>query len=110
MTETGTGTGTETGTDAGDELSDRLAAAVLATEGVAALHPGIFEEVATYLPGRRVQGIRVTDDGCEIHVVLDWAAPMWETASAVRRAAARLVEGAVDVTVADVAEPPVGPE
>ena len=106
MTETGTGTGT----GIGDELSDRLAAVVLATEGVAALHPGVFEEVATYLPGRRVQGIRVTDHGCEIHVVLDWGAPIWATASAVRQAAARLVEGAVDVTVADIAEPPVGPE
>jgi hypothetical protein len=104
MTETGTGTG------AGDELSDLLAAAVLATEGVAALHPGLFAEVATYLPGRRVQGIRVTDHGCEIHVVLDWDAPIWATATAVRRAAARWVEGAVDVTVADIAEPPVGPE
>lgn len=101
---------TQTRTGAGDELADRLAAVVLATEGVAALHPGVFKEVATYLPGRRVQGIRVTDHGCEIHVVLDWGAPIWATAYAVRRAAAGLVEGAVDVTVADIADPQGGPE
>ena len=101
---------TENGAGAGQDLSDRLAAAVLATEGVAALHPGIFEEVATYLPGRRVRGIRITDHGCEIHVVLNWGAPIWATASAVRQAAARLVEGAVDVTIADIADPSAGPE
>ena len=101
---------TETGIGTEDELSDRLAAAVLATECVAALHPGVFGEVATYLPGRRVRGIRITDHGCEIHVVLNWDAPIWATASAVRQSAARLVEGVVDVTVADIADPPAGPQ
>ncbi len=96
---------TEAGT--ADDLADRVATAVLATEGVAALHPGVFGEVATYLPGRRVQGIRMADHGCEIHVVLDWGAPIQATASAVREAAAGLVDGAVDVTVADIADPPV---
>ena len=44
------------------ELADSIAAAVLAVPGVAALHPGMFGEVGTYLPGRRVTGVRITDD------------------------------------------------
>jgi thiazole synthase ThiGH ThiG subunit len=89
-----------------DDLPDRLAAAVLAVEGVADLHGGVFGEVATYLPGRRVRGIRITDRGCEIHVVLSWGAPIGATTGAVRRAAASLVDGPVDVTVEDLTEPP----
>ena len=57
--------------DALAAIDDRLAAAVLAVPGVEALHPGMFDEVGTYLPGRRVAGIRITDHAVDVHVVND---------------------------------------
>ncbi|MFD4183444.1 hypothetical protein ACFWPB_20405, partial [Rhodococcus sp. NPDC058514] len=39
------------------EPADLIADAVLAVPGVAGLHGGMFGEVATYLPGRRVLGV-----------------------------------------------------
>ena len=51
---------------AGADEVDLLAAAVRAVPGVAALHPGMFGEVGTYLPGRRVPGIRTVGDVTEV--------------------------------------------
>ncbi len=84
-------------------LADRIAAVVATVPGVAELHGGALDEVATYLPGRRVKGVRLADDGrCAVHVVLDWGAPVRPTADAVRAEVAPLVDGPVDVTVEDV--------
>jgi uncharacterized alkaline shock family protein YloU len=84
------------------ELVDAIAAAATAVEGVADLHGGIFGEAATYLPGRRVAGIRVDEQGTEVHVVLLFGYPVRRTAEAVRDAVAPLVSGPVHVTVEDV--------
>ena len=94
-----------------DETPDRaeaVASAVLAVPGVNALHAGVFGEVATYLPGRRVNGVRLSDEACEVHVVLDWGTPVLHTADAVRVAVERLVDGPVHVTVQDIARPDSG--
>jgi uncharacterized alkaline shock family protein YloU len=90
------------------DQADLVAAAVTAVPGVAALHGGMFGEVATYLPGHRVPGIRVNTDGVtEIHVTLLYGASVRDTAAMVRDAAAAVVGGVVDVTVEDmVAAPP----
>ncbi|MCV7058366.1 Asp23/Gls24 family envelope stress response protein [Mycolicibacterium gilvum] len=91
-------------TPAPREPAERLAAAVLAVPGVAALHPGMFGEVGTYLPGRRVAGIRVTDEAVDVHVVIVFGAAVRETAAAVRATVGRLHPGVtVNVTVEDVA-------
>lgn len=87
------------------ELADRVAAAVRAVPGVADLQTGTFGEVATYLPGRRVAGIRVLDDVAEVHVVLTWGAPVLATADRVRAAVSRLVTTPVDVSIEDVVDP-----
>lgn len=87
------------------EQADVIATAVLGTPGVHALHPGAFGEVATYLPGRRVTGVRVLDDGCEVHITLSWGAPVVDTSAAVRVALRPLTTGTVDVVVEDVADP-----
>ena len=59
------------GADLGDSLVDRVERAVLAVDGVQGLHAGVLGEVATYLPGRRVGGLRLRDGGCdEVLVVL----------------------------------------
>jgi hypothetical protein len=84
------------------ELVDRIAAAVTGVEGVADLHAGMFGEAATYLPGRRVAGIRIGEHGTEVHVSLVFGHPLRPTAEAVRDAVAGVVPGPVHVTVEDV--------
>ncbi|WP_222851775.1 hypothetical protein [Phytoactinopolyspora mesophila] len=85
------------------EVVDALAEAVLAVDGVEALHQGMFGEVGSYLPGRRVPGIRVHENSTEVHVVVRWGSPVRGTADAIRRAAAEVRPGQVDVMIADVA-------
>ena len=87
------------------QIEDIIAQTVLATPGVAALHAGAFGEVATYLPGRRVAGVRTLDNGYDIHVVTAWGYPVTATAEAVRQAVQRVASGRVDVTIEDVAAP-----
>lgn len=97
------------GTTVQPELVDQIAAVVLATPGVHDLHPGGTGGVATYLPGRRVTGIRAIDRGYGVHVVLAWGFPVLATADAVRAAVAAIAPGRVDVTVEDVAVQHVAP-
>ncbi len=89
----------------GVELADQVAAAVLTVRGVTGLHGGMFGETATYLPGRRVPGVRLTEDVTDIHLTLTYGAPVFATAQQVRTAVAALVPGPVNVTVEDVAPP-----
>ncbi|MDF9714753.1 hypothetical protein KK617_01180 [Nocardioides sp. ChNu-99] len=84
---------------------DLVARAVRSVPGVHDLHGGVLGEVATYLPGRRVAGIRLREPGADVHVVLAWAAPLTATTEAVRAAVRPLAGGPVDVTVEDVAPP-----
>ncbi|MGP4058723.1 hypothetical protein ACTWP6_28510 [Mycobacterium sp. 4D054] len=94
-------------TPAPQEPADLLAAAVLAVPGVAALHPGMFGEVGTYLPGRRVAGIRITDNVVDVHIVVVFGVAVRDTAAAVRATVSALHPGAeVNVTVEDVAPAP----
>jgi len=89
----------------GVELADQVAAAVLTVRGVTGLHGGMFGETATYLPGRRVPGVRLTEDVADIHLSVVYGAPVFATAQQVRTAVAALVPGPVNVTVEDVAPP-----
>ena len=85
------------------DQADLIAAAVTAVPGVVALHAGMFGEVATYLPRRRVNGVRTNSDGVtEVHVTLRYGAPVRDTAARVRDAVAVVAGGVVDVTVEDV--------
>lgn len=91
---------------------DELATRVRQVPGVADLSGGIAGEVATYLPGRRVAGIREHDGRVEVHLVLGTTRPAPETAADVRRTLAPLVDGQpIDVIIADVQipEPPRPP-
>ena len=87
---------------------DAVASAVLACPHVAGLSAGPVEEVATYLPGRRVQGIRVQDDSLEIHLVARWGAPLPDVAAEVRRAIGPLAGGrSITVAIEDLEVPEV---
>ncbi|WP_432522630.1 hypothetical protein [Kineococcus sp. SYSU DK006] len=97
-------------------LADDLAQAALTVPGVARLHGGALGEVGTYLPGRRVAGVRLAGDLAggadgglvELHVVVTAQAPVRTTAQAVHAAAAGVlaahaVTAAVRVHVDDLA-------
>lgn len=84
------------------ELADVVAAAVLAVPGVADLHAGMFGEAGTYLPGRRIPGVRLGAADTDIHVSIVYGVPVRETAEAVRRAVTALVSGPVHVSIEDV--------
>lgn len=84
------------------DIVDRIAEVVLAVPGVNGLHAGVLGEAATYLPGRRVNGIKVADDACEVHVVLDSATPILQTADAIRSAVESLVDTPVHISVEDI--------
>jgi hypothetical protein len=89
-------------------LAERVAAAVVAHPAVAALHGGIYGSVATYLPGRKLVGVRIGegDEPVEVAVVLRADRPIPETVRSLRREVSRLCGGAaVDITVADIALP-----
>lgn len=88
-------------------LADQVAAAVLRVPGVVGLHAGPDGLASTYLPDRWITGVRLHLTGCEVHVVTAWEASVGATTRAVRRAVAPLVDGSVDVTVAEIA-PPTG--
>lgn len=82
--------------------AERAAAAALAVPGVSALHGGEFGAVATYLPGRRVTGIRIDDDHCAVHVTVRYPADLFATAARVRDAVRPIVGVPVDVTIEDL--------
>jgi hypothetical protein len=82
---------------------DAVAAAMMACPAVAGLHEGGTWAVATYLPGRRVVGVRVEDRRVLVSVVLASGSSVRSLEAQVRSALAPHVEGRqVDVHVADV--------
>lgn len=91
------------GSTAQPELVDQIASVVLAVPGVHDLHAGSTGQVATYLPGRRVNGIRAIKGGFDVHVVVAWGFSVFATAEAIRSAVQTLTPGRVDVTIEDVA-------
>ena len=87
------------------ETVTAVAAAVRAVPGVADLHGGAYGEVATYLPGRRVRGIRLTSQAVDVHVTATWERGVRETAEAVADAAERAAGRPATVTVEDLQTP-----
>ena len=83
--------------------AEAIARTVQSCPSVADMSPGSLGEVATYLPGRRVVGVRVLPDRIEVHVVARWGTslPMVgrEISSAIRPLVADLP---VDVYIEDI--------
>jgi hypothetical protein len=89
-------------------LAQRVAAAVAAHPAVAGLHGGIYGSVTTYLPGRKLLGVRIGegDEPVEVAVVLRGDRPIPEAVRSLRGEVSRLCGGvAVDITVADILLP-----
>ncbi len=55
---------------------EAVVAAALSCPDVARLSGGLVGEVATYLPGRQVTGVRFTDEEVEVHIVARWGPPL----------------------------------
>jgi uncharacterized alkaline shock family protein YloU len=85
-----------------EDLADLVVAAVLAVPGVARLHGGAFGEVATYLPGRAVTGVRLRPEETEVHLVVSTVRPVPAVARDVREVVRTLVPSPVRVFVEDV--------
>ena len=85
---------------------EAAAAAALGCPLISGLTGGRFGEVATYLPGRRVVGIREVEGTVEVHVVARWGRPLPEVAEVVRQAVAPHLPGTpVAVFVDDIEVP-----
>jgi len=65
---------------------DTVATVVSACPAVLGLSGGRFGEVATYLPGRRVSGVRITPEQVEVHVIGRLGVPISEIADQIRTA------------------------
>jgi hypothetical protein len=85
---------------------DAIAAAALACSMVAGLSGGVAGEVATYLPGRRVPGVRIDDATVTVHVVGRYGPTMVEISNEVTLAVTPLAGGRqVGVVIEDLALP-----
>jgi hypothetical protein len=64
--------------------ADRIATAVQASRHIAGLDSGRYGEIATYLPGRRVSGVRIRPDSVTIGVIGRYPATATEIDASVR--------------------------
>lgn len=88
---------------------DAIADAVDRCPSVVRRSAGRGTEVATYLRGRRVEGIRCRNDRVEVHVEAGYASHLPSVAEEVRSAIAEHVAGAgIDVVIADIDLDPTG--
>lgn len=90
---------------AGGQPAERVAEIVLAVPGVAGLSSGAFGDLATYLPGQRLAGVRQRQGRIEIGIVLQWGASAAPVVRTVRQAVLDEIGGPVDITISDVAAP-----
>lgn len=87
------------------QLARAASEAALATDGVYGLGSGLFVEAATYGVGEAVNGVVVTDNGVEVHIVAEYPLPesIPEIADSVKENVAPKVEGReVSVVVEDL--------
>ena len=85
---------------------DAVHAAVAACPGVARVGSGSLASLTTYLPGRRVPGIRINPDSVELEVTAEWGSPIASLSRDVHAAVVGLVnDRRVDITIADIVLP-----
>lgn len=86
------------------EPADLIVDAVLTVPGVVEMHQGMYGEVASYLPGRKVPGVQIRDHECHVHVVMLYDVDIPATAHAVRTAVEPIVGTPVHVTIQDLVD------
>jgi hypothetical protein len=90
-----------------ESVAEQVAAVVLAVPGVVRLHGGPFGGLGTYLPGKRVTGVRIDDAGTEVHVVVSTLEPIPLTGARIQRAVSAVAPMPVRVHVDDIDVPEV---
>jgi hypothetical protein len=91
------------------ERLDALASKLLDSPHIAELSGGAMGSIATYLPGRRIPGLRVVDnDKIEIHVVMAWGSSVDDVEAGVVRALEHAAQLA-SLHIEDVAAPRAAP-
>ena len=89
---------------------DAVAVAVRACAGVSGLDGGQFGEVATYLPGRTVQGVVVGGGRVRVQVRSRWGVEAPLLAALITMGLGPLTgRRPVDVVIADIDDPPITP-
>ena len=73
--------------------ADAVATAVLACPSVVSLSGGRAGEIASYLPGRRVTGVRIDEGAVTVHVVAAYGPTCGQIADQVRQAVQAVVAG-----------------
>lgn len=100
-----------------DVHPEEVARAAVACPDVARLSEGAVAEVASYLPGRRVPGVRILDEAVEVHIVARWGRSLPDVGEAVTAAVAPVAGGRpvrvfvedLDVAAMDAAGPAGAP-
>ena len=83
--------------------ADAIATALRTAPAVAGLHAGGLRPVVTLLPGRRVEGVQLTDERVTVSVVVAQGVPITVLTEQIRARVAPLTGGRpVDVHVADL--------
>lgn len=86
---------------------DAVALAVRSCAGVSALNGGPFGETVTYLPGRTVEGVVVSDGRVRVQVRSRWGVEAPVLAVLITTVVAPLTgPRPVDVVIADIDDPP----
>jgi len=85
---------------------DAVARAVRACAGVAGLNAGPFGGIASYLPGRRVPGVVVSDDAVTVTITARWGSTAAGLRAQILAALRPLVDRRVDIVVADIEDQP----
>ena len=89
---------------------DAVAAAVRGCPGVSGLDGGQFSPVASYLPGRVVEGVEVSGGRVTVQIRAQWAVPVPELAARITMVLAPLTGNRpVDVVINDIDDPPARP-
>jgi hypothetical protein len=82
---------------------DAVHAAVSSCPGVARVGSGSVAALTTYLPGRRIPGIRINPGTVEIEVIAEWDSSAANIGRSIRSVVAGLVGARrVDITITDV--------
>jgi hypothetical protein len=90
---------------------DAVAAVVLGCAGVAGLDGGRFGEVASYLPGRTVEGVVVSGGRVKVQIRARWGVAVPELAALIATVLLPLTGSRpVDVAIADIDDPPSPPD
>lgn len=86
---------------------DAVAAAVRSCSYVDDLDGGPFNTFATYLPGRKVPGVRVRSGRVMVQVRSRWGVPVPKVGKQIRTAVSPFIPGQIlDIVISDIADPP----